>query len=104
KRVSIFIDGQDYFHNLYENISRIKTSAYFIGWDFDSRLELRRIHHENESLPSTFGALLKSLTRKRPHLDIKIVAWDFATFYLPMRELFQKAKFQRLGSNIRFAF
>lgn len=102
----IFLDGEEYFRSLYEIIPTARKSLYFLGWDFDSRLELVRQDSDPENgYPVQFGPLLKRLAKERPDLEIYILAWDYATYYLPMRELFQKFKFQwRAGPNIHFTF
>lgn len=110
----IFLDGEEYFKSLYENIRKAQKTLYFLGWDFDSRLEFLRFRQpeakrwwgkEIGRYPSRFGPLLRKLASDRPDLKIYILAWDFATYYLPMRELFQKVKFQwRAGANIHFTF
>src|SRR5690606_23924504 len=102
----IIIDGDEYFSNLYENILRAKQRIIFLGWDFDSRLNMIRSRKESErhKAQKELGRLMRHKAKNTPGLEIFILAWDFSTIYLPMRDLFQKIKFTRFNTDIKFIF
>ena len=101
----VILDAENYYKNLYENLCKAKQQIIFLGWDFDSRLQLIRPEEPpTKNQPVIFGTMLKKLTKKNPKLHIHIIAWDFATLYLPMREMFQKLKFTFNAPRINFIF
>src|SRR5690606_37899033 len=106
EEAAVFLDAEEYYASLYDNLCMAQERIIFLGWDFDSRLNLIPARRQADGKhPSVFGRLLKSLARHNPSLDIRILSWDFATLYLPMRELFQQFKFNGISyPNIKFAF
>ena len=99
----VILDAENYYKNLYVNLCKAKQQVIFLGWDFHSRLNMiRPAKPKKNDHPVMFGKLLKYLVKKNPDLNIHIVAWDFATVYLPMREMFQKLKFKAPRVNFIF--
>jgi phosphatidylserine/phosphatidylglycerophosphate/cardiolipin synthase-like enzyme/uncharacterized membrane protein YdjX (TVP38/TMEM64 family) len=75
-----------------------------IGWDFHSRVDLRR-DAENHPLPTELAALLDALVRRRRDLRVFVLAWDFALFYWPEREALRAYRFvKRTHRRVRFCF
>lgn len=105
EKVSVLLDADEYFRSLYMNLCRAQRRITFLGWDFDSRLDLMRSTPKSSlETPTTLAALLAHLAKETPDLEIFILAWDFSTIYLPMREMFQKLKFRGMHTKVKFVF
>lgn len=86
-RVRFLINGADYFHAFRETAKKAKHSIMIIGWDINSRFQLER-EDPNDGFPIQLNDFLDSLVRRRKHLHIHVLDWDFAMIYAPDREWF----------------
>ena len=84
-RVSLLVDGADYFHAFRETAKKARRSLLIIGWDIDSRFELER-EHPSDGLPTRLGNFLDSLVSGRRRLHVHVLDWDFAMIFAPDRE------------------
>ncbi len=82
-RVALLVDGADYFAAVADAIERAERSIVMIGWDFHSRIRLRRGEGAGET---ELLALLERQVRRRRSLQVRILAWDFAMIYALERE------------------
>lgn len=87
-RVAFLIDGADYFHAFREAIKQARHSVLIMAWDIDSRLKLvrGRPHDPDDNLPETLGDFLNAMARRREHLNIHVLDWDFIMLFAPDRE------------------
>jgi len=84
-RVSLLVDGADYFHAFRECAKLARESLLIIGWDIDGSFRLEREATDDE-LPVSLRDFLDSLARRRKQLRIHILDWDFAMIFAPDRE------------------
>jgi phospholipase D1/2 len=84
-RVSLLVDGADYFHAFRETAKNARRSLLIIGWDIDSRFQLER-EHPSDGLPTSLGNFLDSLVSRRRRLHVHVLDWDFAMIFAPDRE------------------
>ncbi len=90
-RVAFLIDGASYFAAFVSAVERAKRSVLIVGWDFDSRIQIK---HDKEPQDGAGQLLhfLKKVIAKRKDLHIHILIWDFAVLYALDRELFPELK------------
>ena len=101
-RVSILVDGEDYFEALHKAMQKARQSIIIVGWDLHSGLRLLRTGQGGE-YPETLGKFLDYLARKRQGLNIYLLSWDFAMIYAMEREFFPRYKLKwRTHKNIHF--
>lgn len=81
ERVSVLIDGEDYFRHLESSLRQARRSIIIIGWDFDGRIRLRPQADERESPP--LGPLLHALVEANPELSVHILIWSVAVLHGP---------------------
>lgn len=84
-RVSLRVDGADYFHAFREAAKKAQHSILIIGWDIDGRFELER-EQASDDLPTSLRDFLNSLVSRRKGLHIHVLDWDFAMIYAADRE------------------
>jgi len=84
-RVSLLVDGADYFHAFRECAKLARRSLLIVGWDIDGSFRLERETIE-DGLPVNLRDFLDSLARRRKHLQIHVLDWDFAMIFAPDRE------------------
>jgi len=91
-RIAFLVDGAAYFQALAAAIERAQHSVVLVGWDFHSRIRLRR----DGSLPDeedTLVAHLERAVRRRRRLRVRILEWDFAMIYAADREFLPLLRF-----------
>jgi phospholipase D1/2 len=84
-RVSLLVDGAEYFHAFRETAKNARRSVLIIGWDIDGRFELER-EPRSDGLPTSLRDFLNSLVRRRKQLHIHVLDWDFAMIFAPDRD------------------
>ncbi|UCE86446.1 MAG: hypothetical protein JSU66_01535, partial [Deltaproteobacteria bacterium] len=84
-RVAVLVDGAAYFAALAEAIERAERQILMLGWDFHSRVRLRRDGRPH-ALPDELAALLDAAVARRRRLHVYILGWDFAMIYALERE------------------
>lgn len=87
KRLSFLIDASAYFDTLASALEHAEQSVLIVGWDIDSRLELRR-ENLSPTFPNKLGDFIQALITQRKDLDIHILSWDYASLLAFERELF----------------
>ncbi len=101
-RVAFLVDGEAYFGCLADALENAQQSVWMLGWDFHSRIRLRRsTAPANPNDPDaakggpdeTFAGLLDRLASNRPDISIRILGWDFAMVYLFDREILPLLRF-----------
>ena len=84
-RLSLLVDGADYFHAFREAARNAQRSVLIIGWDVDGRFELER-DGTSDGLPTNLRDFLDSLASRNKDLHIHVLDWDFAMIYASDRE------------------
>ncbi len=86
QRVALLVDGEDYFEAVAAATARAQSQILMLGWDFHSRVRLRR-NGGGDSLPDQLAARLDAIVEHRKGLEIHILGWDFAMIYALEREM-----------------
>jgi phosphatidylserine/phosphatidylglycerophosphate/cardiolipin synthase-like enzyme len=81
ERAAVLIDADSYFQHLEQAFIRARRSILIVGWDFDARIRLRPGDEGREA--PTLAELLPSLAEENPHLEIRILVWDFSVLFTP---------------------
>ena len=80
-KMAVVIDGEDYFAHIHNAMDNARAQIVLIGWDFDTRISLRRGeewkngHHER---PARLGDYLPWLVKTHDGLDIRILKWGLS--------------------------
>jgi phosphatidylserine/phosphatidylglycerophosphate/cardiolipin synthase-like enzyme len=84
-RIAFLVDADAYFEAFYETVSRARNSVLIVGWDIDSRVQLRR---EPGRDPEAYrlGNFLNNAAERCDALNIHILVWDYALIYAAERE------------------
>lgn len=88
-RASGLIDGESYFKALRQALLTAQECVYIIGWDIDSCFELLR-ETPDDDMPVQLRDLLNELVKRKPKLEIYILAWDFTPLLALDREWLPK--------------
>ena len=86
ERAACLIDGEAYFQTFRDVAVQAEQSIYIAGWDLDTQVELVRGAEAVSPLPSKLGAFLIALLRRKRHLKIHVLNWDFSMIYALERE------------------
>jgi phospholipase D1/2 len=83
-RASLIVDAADYYRHALAAMLAAKSEIVLIGWDVDTRVSLSD-EPAPEGAPTTLGPLLTWLSKNRPGLNIRILAWDEGLLSVPGR-------------------
>ena len=84
RRVSMIVDGQDYFRAFARAAERAEREIIILAWDFDSRTPL---DFDGDGKPEvTLGEFLDGLARRNRKLRIHILDWDYPMVFGTGRE------------------
>lgn len=88
-RASVLIDAAAYYGALRAALRNAQQTVLITGWDIDSRTPLVGPDGQTgDDMPVAFGAFLTELVRRKPHLSIKLLLWDYySAVYSLEREL-----------------
>ncbi|MDB5902485.1 MAG: rane protein [Betaproteobacteria bacterium] len=84
-RLGFLVDGADYFKAVRAAIARAQRSVFIIGWDIDSRIRLVP-DGANDGFPEELGDFLNEVVKRRRHLRMYVLSWDFAMVFAMDRE------------------
>jgi len=84
-RVSMLVDGADYFHAFRECAKNAERSILIIGWDIDGSFRLER-ESVDDGLPVSLRDFLDTLASRREQLQIHVLDWDFSMIFAADRE------------------
>jgi phosphatidylserine/phosphatidylglycerophosphate/cardiolipin synthase-like enzyme/uncharacterized membrane protein YdjX (TVP38/TMEM64 family) len=85
-RVSLLIDGADYFAAFAEACRAAQHQILILGWDFDRKERLYR-NGDADDVADELGEFLSELLVRRRRLQIYLLSWDFNMIYAAEREL-----------------
>jgi phosphatidylserine/phosphatidylglycerophosphate/cardiolipin synthase-like enzyme len=75
-RAAVIVDACAYYHVIREAMEKARHRILIIGWDFDPRITLDRRGGKQEREES-LGAFLLGLAKRKPHVAIDILKWNF---------------------------
>ena len=105
-RSGILIDARDYYCEFYQLAKRARRSILLLGWQFDSDVPLVRGKDVPPGVdPESVELLpfLDALCAANPNLDVRMLAWDYAIWFVLEREVLQKLSFAlRTQPNFHF--
>lgn len=86
-RAAVLIDAAAYFGRLREALLKAQRRVFIVGWDIDSRMELRGEDGEvTDDGPVRLGEFLNWLVGERPELEIHLLLWDYSVVYALERQ------------------
>lgn len=85
RHVACLVDGEAYFEAVADAIAGARRQILMIGWDFHSRVRLRRTA-EPDGLPDELAARLDAVVERNEDLHVHLLGWDFAMLYAFERE------------------
>jgi phospholipase D1/2 len=83
-RAAIIVDAANYYRAALSAMLEARSQIILIGWDIDTRVKLDNPPHPSGA-PLALGALLSWLSKRRPDLQIYILAWDEGMISVPGR-------------------
>ena len=83
-RAALIVDAADYYRMAFEAMVEAKSQIILIGWDIDTRVRLVEERHASGA-PRALGPLLSWLSKRRPELQIYVLAWDEGLVSIPGR-------------------
>ncbi|MGD8375616.1 MAG: VTT domain-containing protein [Acidobacteriota bacterium] len=99
ERLAFLVDGDAYFSRLADALETARRAILMLGWDFHSRVRLRRDADE----ASEFARILDGAVRKNGELHAHLLAWDYNVLFAPEREALPSYHFgSRTHRRIRF--
>ena len=84
KRAALIIDACNYYRMAMEAMIAARSRIILIGWDVDTRVHLDDKKHPSGA-PLALGPLLSWLSKRKPELEIYILAWDEGMISIPGR-------------------
>jgi phospholipase D1/2 len=102
-QVGFLIDGEAYFSAVASALMEAQKTVFILAWDIHSSTAMKVPGTDRKI---TLAELLVEISKKRPHLRIFILAWDFfSPLYTFERELLQRVRFGLLRKKrIHFVF
>ena len=102
-RVAFLVDSAAYFAAALSAIRKARRSILLLGWSFDPRTRLQPGPHEVAGAADEIGNVLKSLAKRRPELDIRVLVWKSALPISASQHFFpHRSKAWFRGSPVRF--
>lgn len=86
ERLCFVVDAAAYFEAFVQALERAQRQVLVVGWDIDSRVQLTRHGVAGAAREATLRHLLNRAARRTPELEVFLLCWDFALFYLWERE------------------
>jgi phospholipase D1/2 len=83
-RAAVIVDAANYYRAALGAMVEARSQIILIGWDIDTRVQLDNEPHPSGA-PLALGALLSWLSKRRPDLQIYILAWDEGMIKVPGR-------------------
>ena len=105
QRLALIIDIEDYYLAAREAMRLARRSIHLLNWSFDPDTYFapgRALEVESQA---RFGTFLRSLSDRKPELDIRILCWGSALPGAALRHVFlRKARRCFAGSAVKFRF
>ena len=98
ERVAFVIDAELYFRAAKAAIQRARHSILLLAWDYHPRVRLEP-GVENSDGADTMRDLFQQLVKMRPELEIRVLKWNLALLFTPMRNMMPLFVRDRLNSG-----
>ncbi len=92
-RAAVLIDGAAYFGALRSALLKAERSIFIVGWELNSRMQLRGLDSPQDGAPRYLGKLICWLAKRQPQLEVGVLLWDHSMFYAAERQLFPALSF-----------
>ena len=103
RRVAFLVDSAAYFAAALSAIRKARRSIILLGWSFDPRTRLQPGPHEVAGAADEIGNVLKSLAKRRPELDVRVLVWKSALPISASQHFFpHRSKAWFRGTPVRF--
>ena len=108
ERLSVIVDGADYFRHLRSALRQAERTIYMIGWDLDLRLEMIPGESDEDGdapdgMPNRLGEFLKHIVATAPDVLLYILKWDKAMLVQLSQQLAETTSLKLASSRIHFA-
>lgn len=94
----LYWEAGPYYERVAEALECAHSYVIFVGWQIDSRVELKLDRHEG------FRDLVLRACRENPNLHVYFLMWDYAYFYVFERELLQGLVWDNIHERVHFVF
>ncbi len=84
RRAALIVDACDYYRMALAAMVEARSQIILIGWDIDTRVKLTD-DQPPCGAPAALGPLLSWLSKRRPDLQIYVLAWDEGLLKIPGR-------------------
>lgn len=84
-RLAFLVDGEAYYKAVRAAIAGAQRSVLILAWDIDSRIRLVP-DGANDGFPEELGDFLNAVVKRRRHLQMHVLSWDFAMVFAMDRE------------------
>jgi phospholipase D1/2 len=97
-------DAARYFQLVRRALLEARHTVFILGWDLASTIDLAP-GSSNADAPTRLDALLAYIAKRRPHLRIYILVWDYGSLYTLEREPLTRWRMRwRMPRGVRFGF
>jgi phosphatidylserine/phosphatidylglycerophosphate/cardiolipin synthase-like enzyme len=108
ERLTLVVDGQNYFAALRQVFRQARRELLLIGWDFDFEMEMLPGESDDDGnapdgLPNQVGAFLEAVVGQSLDLHVYILKWNGAVIAAPGRLLSSMAVYVSSSDQIHFA-
>jgi phosphatidylserine/phosphatidylglycerophosphate/cardiolipin synthase-like enzyme/uncharacterized membrane protein YdjX (TVP38/TMEM64 family) len=85
-RAAVLVDAAACFGAMRSAFLAARRTIFVVGWDIDSRTELKGEVPPADGLPTALGPFLSALVARRPELRVHLLLWDYSLIYARERE------------------
>ena len=97
-------DAADYFQLVRRALLEARDTVFILGWDIASTIDLAP-GLSGADAPTRLDALIAFIAKRRPHLRIYILIWDYGSLYTLEREPLTRWRLRwRMPRRVRFGF
>ena len=97
-------DAAHYFELVRRALLEARDTVFILGWDMASTIDLAP-GLSDAGAPTRLDALLAFVAKRRPHLRIYILIWDYGSLYTLEREPLTRWRMRwRMPRGVRFRF
>ena len=98
------IQDGDYFRHVRQALLRARDTVFILGWDITGSIDLIP-GAPDDGAPRHLDALIAHIARRRRHLRVYILIWDYALLYTLERDPFSRWRFGwTMPRGVRFGF
>lgn len=107
-RMSVIVDGADYFRHLRAALHAAREAIYLVGWDLDLRLEMIPGESDAEGkapdgLPNRLGDFLQHIVDAAPEVSLHLLKWDKAMLVQLTMQASETIELKLSSDRIHFA-